>query len=88
MLNVNLPDDFDSQVSAFAAGLHQTTTLISYGVAAVCGRNHDAVEVRNLYGQHIVWGKFNVERGKYRGKRLANNANTDEVVYTVTKALT
>jgi hypothetical protein len=28
-----------------------------------------------------VWGVFDVDRGKYKGKRMANNANTDGVVY-------
>jgi hypothetical protein len=47
------------------------------------GNEVPAALVRNLYGQEIVWGQFNCDRGKYKGKNLANNANTDEVVYVV-----
>lgn len=74
--------EHDLKVDEFVRRLHPTTKLLSRGIAFVAEREHDAVQVRNLYGQEIVWGKFNVERGKYKGKRIANNANTDFVSYT------
>ena len=46
-------------------------------------REVDAVLVRNLYGQKIVWGLFSVSRGKFKGG-LANSGNTEDVSYTPT----
>ena len=60
--------------------LHFSSTLLSRGKAKVMDREMDAVLIRNLYGQEIVWGMFSVEKGKFKGK-LANNANTEEVTY-------
>ena len=64
----------------FLSGLNPCSTLLSRGTATVLGREVPAALVRNLYGQEIVWGEFSCHRGKFKGK-LANNANTDEVVY-------
>ena len=71
----------DEQLEEFIASLHPSTTLLSHGTATVMGNKVDAVLVRNLYGQEIVWGVFNVERGKYKGKKLSNSAATEEVEY-------
>ena len=68
----------------FVRSLHPSTTLISRGKATVLGHTVDAVLVRNLYGQEIVWGMFNCDKGKFKGKRLANSAATEEVVYEAT----
>jgi hypothetical protein len=65
----------------FIANLHPSTKILSRGTATVMGNKVDSVLVRNLYGQEIVWGVFNVERGKYKGKKLTNSAATEEVVY-------
>lgn len=61
--------------------LHRTTTLLSIGNATVMGNIRPAYEVMNLYGQILVWGMFNVDRGKFKGTRLSNNAATEDVVY-------
>jgi hypothetical protein len=71
----------EALLAKFVEGLHPSTTLLSTGKATVMGHTVAAVEVRNLYNQTIVWGVFDVDRGKYKGKRMANNANTDGVVY-------
>ena len=70
------------ELEQFVADRHSSSTLLSKGTAAVMERNVEAVEVKNLYGQHIVWGMFSVDnrKGKFVGK-LANNANTEGVVY-------
>ena len=61
---------------------HKTTTILSRGMATVLGRTVPAVETRNnIYGQTLVWGMFNVERGKFKGTRLSNNAATEGVSY-------
>ena len=71
-----------SKLDQFVDNLHPTSTLLSRGTATVMEKYIvPAVLVRNMYGQEVVWGQFNCERGKYKGKRLANNANTDEVEY-------
>lgn len=70
------------ELQKFVDNLHQSSTLISTGQAEVLGHVVDAVEVKNLYGQMIVWGMFNCVKGKFKGKGLANNANTDDVRYT------
>lgn len=64
----------------FVDNLHPSTELLSTGRAYCQGREVDAVVVRNLYGQEIIWGMFSCDRGKFKG-RLANNANTDGVTY-------
>lgn len=65
-----------------AKGFHRTTTVLSEGVAAVMGNTVPALETHNsIYGQTLVWGMFNVERGKFKGTRLANNASTEGVEY-------
>ena len=65
----------------FVSNLHPSATLVSRGTAEVLGHTVDAVKVRNLYGQEVVWGMFNVDKGKFRGKRLANDCATEEVHY-------
>ena len=65
----------------FVDELHPSTKLLSIGKAFVMGNIVDAVEVKNIYNQIIVWGMFSVNRGKFRGG-LANNANTEYVEYT------
>lgn len=64
----------------FVQSLDHTTEILSFGKATVMEKDVDAVLVKNLYGQEIVWGHFSVSRGKFKGN-LANNANTEEVVY-------
>ena len=64
----------------FLNNIHPSTTVISHGYATVMDNTAPAVELKNLYGQHIVWGMFSVSRGKFKGA-LANNANTEDVVY-------
>lgn len=81
MLTQEAISKLDELVQRLINGLHPSSTVLSIGIATVAGREHDAVLLRNLYKQEIVWGRFNVERGKYKGKKLANNANTDEVSY-------
>lgn len=78
----------DQKLKDFVSGLHPSTTVLSYGKAhqyEFPERKVDAVEVRNLYGQRIVWGCFSVEHNKsglakFKG-RLANNSNTEGVTY-------
>jgi hypothetical protein len=60
--------------------LHPSTEIISKGKAVVLDHTVDAILVRNLYGQEIVWGLFGCSRGKFKGF-LANNANTENVIY-------
>ncbi len=72
------------QLDEFVSGLHPSTQLLSRGTATVLGHNVPAVLTRNLYGQEIVWGMFNCDRGKFKGKRLTNNAATEEVYYEAT----
>lgn len=69
------------QVEEIQARLHHSSTLLSIGKAEVMGNVVDAYEVRNLYGQVLVWGMFNVDRGKFKGNRLTNNAATECVKY-------
>jgi hypothetical protein len=71
-----------SDVTTFVNGLHTSSKVLSYGKAALGDHVVDAVEVENLYGQHIVWGPFSIDnrKGKFIGK-MANNANTEGVVY-------
>ena len=71
----------ENELDEFLQHLHHTSKLLSRGHAEVLGHTRPAALVRNLYGQEIVWGVFNCDRGKFKGKRLANNANTDEVNY-------
>lgn len=66
----------------FVNGLPSCTKLLSRGTATVLGQTVDAVEVETVYGQRIVWGMFNCDKGKFKGKRLTNNAATEEVDYT------
>jgi hypothetical protein len=68
-------------LEAFMTNLHQSTQLLSQGKAVVLGHEVDAVLVRNLYGQEIVWGMFSVDKGKFKG-RLSNSAATEAVQYT------
>lgn len=70
-------------IGEFLRGLHPSTTVLSRGFATVLGNTVEAVEVRNLYGQHIVWGEFSCNRGKFKGK-LSNNAATEGVSYEAT----
>ena len=65
----------------FLRDLHPTARVISRGEATVLDNTVPAAEVSNLYGQRIVWGVFNVDKGKFKGLRLANDANTDDVSY-------
>ena len=69
------------QLDEFVRDLHPSTTLLSRGVANVMGHDVPAVLTRNLYGQEIVWGVFNCDRGKFKGKRLTNSAATEDVNY-------
>ncbi len=72
----------DEVLQQFVDGLKPCTTLLSVGKATVDGNVVDAVKVRNLYGQEIVWGKFNRgKKHKYEGKRLTNDAATEGVEY-------
>lgn len=50
------------------------------GRATVLGHTVDAILVRNVYGQEIVWGMFGCNRGKFKGT-FSNNAATEGVVY-------
>lgn len=72
-----------TELDEFVGRLHPSTTLLSRGKAVVMDREVDAVLVRNLYGQKIVWGLFSVSRGKFKGG-LANSGNTEDVSYTPT----
>jgi hypothetical protein len=67
-----------SALKEFEANLHHTTKVLGYGTATVMEKTVDAIWVKNLYGQVIVWGMFSIERGKFKGK-LANDANTEGV---------
>lgn len=71
----------DKRLEKFIESIHPSTKLISIGIATVMGNTVDAVLVKNLYGQEIVWGIFNVDKGKYKGNRLANNASVEGVTY-------
>ena len=70
----------DDELEQFIINLHHTCKIINRGLATVMGNTVDAIEVKNLYNQHIVWGMFSTHREKFKGK-LANNANTDDVEY-------
>jgi hypothetical protein len=70
-------------VDEFIRSLNSCTEVLSTGRAVVLGQTVAAVEVRNLYGQRIVWGKFGCNRGKFKGT-LSNDASTEEVSYTTT----
>jgi hypothetical protein len=70
----------NEELKAFKDNLHPSATFLSQGKATVLGRTVDAIMIRTLYGQEIVWGHFSVDRGKLRGK-LANNAATEGVDY-------
>lgn len=70
-----------SLLDDFVSNLHPSTDLISTGKATVMGHTVDAALTRNLYGQEIVWGVFNCDRGKFKGKRLSNDAATEGVEY-------
>jgi hypothetical protein len=70
-----------SALEEFVSNLHSSTTLLERGFATVMENTIDAVLVRNLYGQEIVWGTFNVDRGKYKGNRLTNSASTENVQF-------
>lgn len=65
----------------FEAGLNPCSKVLSRGKATVQGNTVDAIKVKNIYGQHIVWGFFNCDKGKFKGNRLSNNAATEDVVY-------
>jgi hypothetical protein len=65
----------------FANNLHLSTQLLSRGTAMVMGHEVEAVKVRNLYGQEVVWGEFNCNRGKFKGNRITNDATTEGVEY-------
>ena len=71
-----------NELEQFVADLHSSSTLLTKGTATIMDKDVEAVEVKNLYGQHIVWGMFSVDnrKGKFVGK-LANNANTEGVSY-------
>lgn len=69
------------QLDEFVRDLHPSTTLLSSGTATVLGHNVPAVLTSNLYRQEVVWGVFNCDRGKFKGKRLTNSAATEEVFY-------
>jgi len=69
-----------TELDSFINDLHHTCEVVSRGKAVVMGNTVDAAEIKNLYGQVIVWGLFSCARGKFKGN-LANNANTDEVIY-------
>lgn len=66
----------------FKNNLHSSSSIVNNGMVMIMDHTVDAVEVRNLYGQHVVWGMFSVDnrKGKFVGK-LANNANTEGVEY-------
>jgi hypothetical protein len=70
-----------SDIQKFVENLHPSSKVIGFGTAIVMDKECPAVEVTNLYGQTVVWGLFSVDKGKFKGK-LANNANTDSVIYT------
>ena len=65
----------------FLRTLNPCTQVLSTGTAVVDGHSVPAVQVRNLYGQVIVWGKFGRNRGKFKGT-LSNDAATEEVSYS------
>lgn len=71
-----------TELDQFITDLHSSCAVLSRGKATIMNSTVDAVEVRNLYGQHIVWGMFSIDnrKGKFVGK-LANNANTEGVIY-------
>jgi len=71
----------ETQLDEFLRNLHPSTKVLSRGKATVLGNTVPAVLVRTLYGQEIVWGEFNCDRGKFKGKRLTNDAATEEVIY-------
>ena len=68
-------------VNEFLAGLAPCTEVLSTGTATVMGHTVPAVLVRTVYGQELVFGKFNTERGKFKGKRVSQNATTEGVRY-------
>ena len=61
--------------------LHSSTTVLSLGTATVLGHDVPAIFVRNLYGQELVFGQFDTHKGKFKGKRVTNNAATEGVRY-------
>lgn len=61
--------------------LHPSTQVLSVGQATVMGHDVPAILVRNLYGQELVFGQFDCHRGKFKGKRVTNNAATEGVLY-------
>ena len=65
----------------FVNNLHSSSQLLSKGKAVVMEHEVDAVLVKNLYGQEVVWGVFNVDKGKFKGKRLTNDCATEKVSY-------
>ncbi len=71
----------DYVMNKFVENLHHSTQVLSYGKATVMGNTVDAVLLRNLYGQELVWGYFNCDKGKFKGKRLTNSAATEGVNY-------
>ena len=73
----------DSPNELFLAGLHPSTRVLSQGVATVLGHTVDAVLVRNVYGQELVWGDFGTSRGKFKGHR-SQSATTEGVRYVST----
>ena len=70
----------DDRLQSFIDNIHPSSTVLSYGKATVMEKTVDAVLIRNLYKQEIVWGMFGVSRGKFKG-HLANSANTEGVDY-------
>lgn len=75
----------DNGLDQFIVSLHNSTTVLSKGIATIRDRDVSAVEIENLYKQKIVWGFFSVDnrKDKFVGK-LANNANTEGVTYIPT----
>jgi hypothetical protein len=70
----------------FVRDLNHSTKVLSIGTATLLDTEFPAVQVRNLYGQVIVWGPFGLERRKngefkkWTG-RVTNDAATEDVVY-------
>lgn len=69
------------ELQNFKDNLHPSTTILCEGKAVVMGNVVDAILVRNLYGQEIVWGFFNCDKGKFKGTKLSNDAATEGVAF-------
>lgn len=68
-------------LQTFLNNLHPSCTVIGLGTAEVLGNKVDAALIRSLYRQELVWGMFNVEKGKFKGTKLANSASTENVIF-------